>query len=289
MSLDLKEIIKIAATQLKDAGIEDAEVDAKELYMFQQGYDKTGLLMHWTDVLQDNQVERYFELVEKRASRIPLQHIVGTQEFMGLTFKVSENVLIPRLDTETVVEEALNYLEKGDEVLDLCSGSGAIGISIAKLKGCKVTCSDISDDAMKLGEENAHLNKVKVKFVKSDLFKEFGTGFGRKKYEMIISNPPYIEKDVISTLEPEVRDHEPVLALDGGEDGLDFYRVIAKEAHLHLKKNGRLVLEIGSNQGECVKKLLEETEMFTDIEVKQDLAKHDRMVIARLVDKRNVK
>lgn len=286
MSLDVKEVIRIATTQLKDAGIEDAEVDAKELYMFQQGYNKVDLLMHWSDVIGDNQVERYFELVEKRTSRVPLQHIIGTQDFMGLTFKVNPNVLIPRFDTEPVVEEAISKLEKGNDVLDLCSGSGAIGISIAKLKDCKVVCSDISEEAIKLGEENARKNQVKVKFVQSDMFSKFPTGFGKKKFDMIISNPPYIETEIISTLEPEVKDHEPITALDGGEDGLDFYRIIAKEAPLRLKKNGILVLEIGSNQGESVKKLLEDSNSFTDVKVKKDLAEHDRIVVAKLSDKK---
>lgn len=286
MSLDLKEVIKIATTQLEKAGIEDAEIDAKELYMFLQKYNKVDLLMHWSDVIGDNQVERYFELVEKRASRTPLQHIVGSQEFMGLKFKVSPQVLIPRLDTEPVVEEALKYLNKASEVLDLCSGSGAIGISIAKLKECKVTCSDVSDDAIKLGEENARLNQVKVKFVKSDMLKKFSVGLGKKKYDMIISNPPYIESKVISTLEPEVKEHEPITALDGGKDGLDFYRIIAEEAPSRIKKNGMLVLEIGSDQGESVKKLLKDSNSFADIEVKKDLANHDRIVVAKLLDKK---
>ena len=285
MSLEIKEVIRIATNQLLEAKVPDAEHDAKALCMFQQGYNKTDLLMHWTDSLHDNQVDRYFELVEKRAKRIPLQHILGTQEFMGLTFKVDPEVLIPRQDTEVVVEEALKLLTKGEEVLDMCSGSGAIGISIAKIGDAKVTCSDISDKAILLGEENASLNKIKVKFVKSDLFSEFKSGFGRKKYDMIISNPPYIPSGVIPTLEPEVREHEPLLALDGGEDGLNFYREIIEKAPRYLRKKGHLVFEIGYDQGESVKALLEKSGEYANIEVKKDLADNDRVIIAEHIGK----
>lgn len=281
MSLELKEVIKIAKNQLSDAGIHDAENDAKELYCNLTGIDRVGLMMRWTDVIQDNRIEAYFEVIEKRAAHTPLQHITGTQAFMGLTFKVNENVLIPRMDTETLVYEAVRKLDKGGEALDLGTGSGAIGISVAKLcPRAKVTVSDISDDALELAKENAALNNVKLKAVKSDLLAAFKSRLGAKKFDMIISNPPYIATDVIADLEPEVREHEPMLALDGGMDGLDFYRIIAQDAPNHLKKDGMLLLEIGHDQGYLVPALLRGSGCFDEIKVIKDISGNDRVVAA---------
>ena len=225
MSLALKEVIRIGEQMLADAGVADAAIDAKELYCYMEGLDRTGLMMAWQRILQDNQCEAYFQLVEERASRVPLQHITGTQEFMGLPFAVNGDVLIPRQDTETMVEDALELLKSGSlrgqeyaggkafrgsvEVLDLCCGSGAIGISIAKLdKDAKVTCADVSAKALAVAKKNAAANGCKgVKFVESDLFaaSDFHRRFGKGKYQLIISNPPYIRHEVIDTLEPEVR------------------------------------------------------------------------------------
>ncbi len=298
MSLPLKEIVRIGKKRLEDCGVADSERDAKLLYCHQAKISEAGLVMRWTDVLQDNQCEAYFDLIEKRAARIPLQHITGEQEFMGLKFKVSPDVLVPRQDTETMVEDALEYIKKGTlrgesygsgkkfggEILDLCTGSGAIGVSLAKLgEGVKVTCSDISDRALETAASNAGLNQVKsVKFIKSDMLENLKGTFGKKKFDMIISNPPYIEREVIKTLEPEVRDHEPNMALDGGEDGLDFYRIIAEKAADHLKKDGILMLEIGYNQREAVKDLLRESDRFDRIVGLTDLAGQDRIVVALL-------
>ena len=281
MSLELKEAIKIAKNQLADAGIHDAENDAKELYCHLMGLDRVGLMMRWTEIIQDNRIDAYFDLIARRAAHTPLQHITGTQEFMGMTFKVNENVLIPRMDTETLVHEAVKYLETGGEVLDVGTGSGAIGISIAKLcPRTKVTLSDISDAALETAKENAALNKVKVKAVQSDILSAFKGKLRMKKFDMIISNPPYIATDVISGLEPEVKDHEPMLALDGGADGLDFYRAIAKDVPNHLKKDGMLMLEIGYDQGETVPMLLDETGCFDRIEIIKDISGNDRVVSA---------
>ena len=281
MSLELKEAIKIAKNQLSDAGIHDAENDAKELYCNLMGIDRVGLMMRWTEIIQDNRLDAYFDLVEKRAAHTPLQHITGMQEFMGMTFKVNENVLIPRMDTETLVYEAVKKLERGGDVLDLGTGSGAIGISIAKLcPKTKVTVSDISEAALALAKENAAMNKVKVKAVRSDLLSAFKSRLGAKKFDMIISNPPYIATEVIRELEPEVREHEPMLALDGGADGLDFYRIIAQDAPNHLKKEGMLLLEIGHDQGYLVPALLRESGCFDSIEVIKDISGNDRVITA---------
>lgn len=301
MSLPLKELIKIGIRQLQDADIADYERDAKELYCFLDKLDSVGLMMHWQDVLQDNQCEAYFKLIERRAAGEPLQYITGTQEFMGFTFNVNPSVLIPRQDTETMVEDAVELLTKGTlrgeeyakasdfkEVLDLCCGSGAIGVSIAKLCGkVKVTCSDISAEAVKTAKQNSVDNGCKsVKFEKSDLFDAFCGKLSKKKFDFIISNPPYIEREVIPTLQREVKDHEPIMALDGGIDGLDFYRRIAAGAPAYLHKNGVLMLEIGYNQKEAVTSLLEETEKFCNIMCLKDLAGKDRIVIAKLKSKK---
>lgn len=298
MSLPLKELISIGAKQLRDAGVADAEIDAKELYCFMQNMDRTALMLRWQEVLQDNQCEAYFDLIERRASRVPLQHITGRQEFMGLPFEVNDKVLIPRQDTETMVEDALELIEKGTlrgqeytdslrkgpDVLDLCCGSGAIGVSIAALaKDVHVTCSDLSKEALEVAERNARLNDCKsVKFTESDMFDAFCGRLGKKKFNLIISNPPYIPPSVIEGLEPEVREHEPMMALDGGEDGLDFYRIIAQQVPEHLKKGGVLMLEIGFDQKDAVKELLQETGRFEKIVGLTDLTGKDRIIVAIL-------
>lgn len=301
MSLPLKELIKIGQRQLEEAGVADAAIDSKELYCFMMGYDKVSLMMHWQDVLQDNQCEAYFDLIQRRAERVPLQHITEEQEFMGLSFKVNENVLIPRQDTETMVEDAIELAVKGTlrgneylqdkgmkagaDILDLCCGSGAIGISLAcNIPKAKVTCSDISEEALAVAKENASRNNCKIKFIQSSMFdsKAFEGTFGKRKYDLIISNPPYIESREIDVLEPEVRDHEPRIALDGGEDGLDFYRRIAAEAWAHLKKNGCLVLEIGYNQKAAVEEILEQTGKYDKITDLTDLTGKDRIIVASL-------
>ena len=301
MSLPLKELITIGQNQLKEAGIMDSARDAKDLYCFLDKLDAVGLMMHWQDVLADNTCEAYFELIERRASGEPMQYITGVQEFMGLTFNVNPNVLIPRQDTETMVEDALEVLQKGTlrgevfvekpnfkDVLDLCTGSGAIGISIAKLNGnVKVTCSDLSEKALETAKGNAIANGLKsVKFEQGDLFAPFCGKLGKKKFDFIISNPPYIESEVIPTLQTEVKDHEPMMALDGGVDGLDFYKRIAEEAPNHLKKGGVLMMEIGYNQGEAVCQLLEESEKFQKVLCLKDLAHKDRIVVGLLKSKK---
>ena len=301
MSLPLKELISYGQTQLENAGVEDAARDARGLYCFLDKLDSVGLMMHWQDVLQDNQCEAYFELIDRRAAGEPFQYITGTQEFMGLTFAVDPSVLIPRQDTETMVEDAEEMIGKGTlrgepyvkpgaikEILDLCCGSGAIGISLAKRgAGLKVSCSDLSKAAVATARRNAAANGCKsVRFEEGDLFAPFNGKLGRKKFDLIISNPPYIASGVIPTLQREVREHEPLDALDGGEDGLDFYRRIAAEAAAHLRKNGVLMLEIGCDQGEAVMELLREAGDYGDIVCLRDLAGKERIVAAKMPGKK---
>ena len=196
---------------------------------------------------------------------------------MGLTFKVNEHVLIPRQDTEVLVEEALNYVRSGMDILDVCTGSGCILLSVLKLgeKKCRGilhgTGVDLSREALQVAEENAGRLHVEATFLHSDLFAEV-----QGQYDMILSNPPYIEKAVVETLEEEVRIHEPRMALDGGEDGLDFYRKITAESVQYLRKGGRLLFEIGYDQGEAVSALMKEH--FAEVRVIQDLAGLDRVV-----------
>lgn len=286
MAMVVKEMLEVGRRTLEGAGIYDAKVDAESLLCYMLNLERRELFMLWSKTMDDRQCDSFFELIDERASRKPLQHIIGTQEFMGLEFKVSENVLIPRQDTEVLVETVLEYEEsfKGKtSVLDLCCGSGAIGVSLAKLsKNMKVTCSDISDFAINLTKENAKNLKASVNVKQGDMFEPFAGRLRNTKFDIIVSNPPYIETEVIDTLEKEVKDHEPMLALDGGADGLDFYRQIVENAPKHLNKGGMLFLEIGHNQGEALEKLLSEMGVYQDIQVKKDYADLDRVVICRV-------
>lgn len=217
---------------------------------------------------------RLQKMSERLANGEPWQYVVGATEFYGRTFALNNKVLIPRQETELVAEQLLKRIDKGSKVLDMCSGSGVLGITAKCEKGAKVMLSDVSKDALKVSKFNAKHNKADVKLVQSDMFANI-----KGKFDAIVCNPPYIESDVIDTLDASVKNYEPHLALDGGKDGLDFYRVLADKAHKHLVANGLLVLEIGYNQGEAVKSLLESK---YDVEVMKDYSNNDRIVIAKL-------
>ncbi len=281
MSLLVQDIVKMAEKQLVAAGVDNPKGDAEAMYCSLMKVDRSKFFMEWSEPAADRTCEQYFDMVARRAKREPLQYIVGDQPFLGLQIKTREGVLIPRLDTEVVAEKAIELFKqkKGDTVLDLCCGSGVLGIALAKNAGAKVTAVDITDEACELTKENASLNSVKADVLKGDLFEPVR----KKKYHMIISNPPYIRSSVIETLMPEVRDYEPREALDGGEDGLVFYRRIAAESVDHLKKGGLIVFEIGNDQAEDVTAMLEETGRFENIEVAQDLAGNDRVVSAQFI------
>ena len=299
MSLSVKEILNIGQRRLQDAGVSDADLDCKLLYCFMRNITRTQLILMYQNVLEDRLCDEYFRLIDERASGKPLQYITGTQEFMGLEFDVNESVLIPRQDTETMVEDVISVIKDGAlrgeslegtgrrewDILDLCTGSGAIGISLAKLlTGVKVnvTCSDVSKAALEVARKNAEKLGVSknIKFAEGDMFAPFDGRFKKKKFDLIVSNPPYIESDVIPTLQTEVKDHEPMSALDGGDDGLDFYRIIAGEAGGFLKKRGVLFLEIGCDQGNAVRELLTEAGGYSDIRCLKDLAGRDRIIYA---------
>lgn len=288
-------LVKEGEYRLAKAFCMDAKIDAEELFCFLTGMDKVNLFLKANEEVAPEIEEQYMELIKKRAERIPLQHITGVQEFMGYTFKVSPDVLIPRQDTETLVIEAARVIQNNPkeklsfwekikgckewEVLDLCCGSGAIGISLAKVNSnIKVTASDISKPALAIAEENAKELRTKIKFVQGNMF----APHKGKKYDMIVTNPPYIKTNMISILQEEVKAHEPLNALDGGRDGLDFYRIIVDEAADYLKKNGFLIMEIGHDQGEDLRKMLRDSKKYTPAEVIKDLPGKDRVVKCKL-------
>lgn len=277
MEVLVRDIIKKAQNTLEAAGIADSQVDSWLLAEFVFGITRVKYYANMQMTVDGRSAEKYNELVNQRAGHIPLQHIIGTQEFMGLTFKVNENVLIPRQDTELLVENVVDYLGNDERtVLDMCTGSGCIAVSIDRLsKGSKVTAVDISEKALEVAQENNSLNNANVTFIQSDLFTNV-TG----RYDIIVSNPPYIRTDEIPELMEEVKSHEPVMALDGMEDGLYFYKKICGEASDYLNDNGKIFFEIGYDQGDDVSEILRQNR-FCNIEVLKDLSGNDRVVIAR--------
>ncbi len=261
---------------LRGEGIADAATDALLLIEHVTGMDRNGLLLHGSEGVPADKEEEYLELVGKRAAHIPLQHITGHQEFMGLDFFVNEHVLVPRFDTECLVEEAMLCVEDGMKVLDMCTGSGCVIISLARYKNdLEAVGCDISEEALKLARKNAEANGACVKFLRSDLYEAVDGAF-----DVIVSNPPYIRTSEIGELMEEVRDHEPLMALDGGEDGLDFYRRLMAGADDHLLPGGVILFETGFDQGEAVSSLMKE-HGYKDVSVVKDLAGNDRVVRGR--------
>ena len=261
---------------LQDAGVPDARLDAE--YLLAGVLDAPRLLVvaSGETPLTDTRAEQYFALVARRQGREPLQYILGTQPFMGCSFYVDERVLIPRQDTETLCAQALQNAPEPGAALDLCTGSGARAFVIKKaMPALSVSASDISEDALTLARQNAALNGVSVDFRAGDLF----APFEGERFSMIVSNPPYIPTGDLPALQEEVR-REPALALDGGEDGLSFYRRIAREAPDHLTQDGVLLLEIGCDQAQAVCGLLREAG-FAAPQVVRDTAGRDRVIIAR--------
>ncbi len=262
---------------LTAAKIEEADLDARLLLEYVCSTNRHDLLVHGDREVEKKQADDYLQLIARRGRHIPLQHLTGTQDFMGLTFRVNEHVLIPRQDTEILVEEALKELHDGMRILDMCTGSGCILISLLHYSNdCTGVGADISKDALKMAAVNAEeilgRQHDQPEWVYSDLF-ECVDG----KFDRIVSNPPYIRSAVIDTLMPEVREHEPLSALDGREDGLYFYRRIIEEGRDYLVRGGQLYFEIGYNQAQDVTRLMEAAG-FTEITVVQDYAGLDRVV-----------
>lgn len=269
-----RQLLARGKERLEQAGIADAVVDSWELLEHVSGLDRNAYYMHMEDRVAEEQCSAYDRCIEKRASHIPLQQLTGKAYFMGLTFSVNEHVLIPRFDTENLVEQVIHVTKPGMRILDMCTGSGCILLSV--LHECPETAGtgvDISEEALQIAQRNAENLGISAEFVKSDLFHNI-----TEEYDIIISNPPYIPTAVIRGLDEEVKDHEPVLALDGREDGLHFYRRIIKEGWGHLHYGGWLCFEIGYDQGQAVSRLMEEAG-YAHIQVKKDLAGLDRIVI----------
>lgn len=270
--LTLKEALAKAVDKLQQMEVPDADIDAWYLLSYVTGLDRAAFFLHGDEPMAEPDMIRYRDLVTKRGERIPLQHLTGEQEFMGLDFHVNEHVLIPRQDTECLVERVLPYVD-GKRVLDVCTGSGCIAIAIAKLgKPFIVHGVDISEEALAVARRNATELNASVELFAGDLMTKMDG-----QYDVIVSNPPYIPPSVIEGLMPEVRLHEPMLALDGGQDGLEFYRRIAEQAVTRLAPNGRLFLEIGCEQAAAVAEILQK-QGYREVQVFQDLAGKDRIV-----------
>lgn len=271
--MNYRKLYETGKDRLEKAGIQEAALDARLLLEEVCRTDRNTLLVHGDRAVTEEEETQFRIFIERRSTHEPLQQITGWQEFMGLRFYVTEDVLVPRQDTETLVEEVMRYLRDGMEILDVCTGSGCILLSLLRYSnGCRGVGCDISEKALAVAGQNAKELGISAQFIQSDLFESI-----EGRFEYIVSNPPYIRKDMIPTLMEEVRDHEPLIALDGGEDGLDFYRKITREATEHLYSGGMLFFEIGYDQGEAVKNLLLE-DGYTDVEVQQDLAGLDRVV-----------
>ena len=271
--MTFREAIRFGEEKLNIAGIEDAKHDAWLLLTFICKIDRTFYYVHMDEEMPVEQVAEYENVLNKRAEHVPLQYITGEQEFMGIPFHVNDAVLIPRQDTETLVEEALKVVRPGMKVLDMCTGSGCILISILKnIVDVEGYGYDISKQAINVAKENAKLNNVNATFERSDLFEDVSETF-----DVIVSNPPYIPTDVIGGLMPEVAVYEPLQALDGKEDGLHFYRRIIEAASQYLNPGGKLLFEIGHDQGESVSALMKEAG-YQDVRVIKDLAGNNRVV-----------
>lgn len=278
--MKIKELLDKGEKQLAGRGKESAKLEAMLLLCHLTGMDRTQLFMSHDNEVPDDLAESFLALIEKRAEGIPLQHIVGSANFMGLEFKVSPDVLIPRPETELLVEEALKILTPDSRVLELCTGSGCIALSIMKLyPGVTMVASDISPAAIHVALENAEALGVpmgegpgKIDFKIGDLFEHV-----YDKFDLIIVNPPYIRTDDIKTLEPEVKDHDPLMALDGGPDGLFFYRRLIYEAKNYLNPEGKLLLEIGYDQAAHITALAGDT--YKNIKVIKDYSGNDRIMV----------
>ena len=274
--MTLSGLLREGREALQAAGIPEWDLDAWYLLEYAAHCTKNEYFLRPEKEVLPQEKQLYRTLIRKRSAHIPLQYLTGSQEFMGLSFFVDENVLIPRQDTEILVEEALRALGSGMRVLDVCTGSGCILLSLLKLcAGLEGTGTDLSEKALQVAGENARRLGVEASFVQGDLFEPVSG-----KYDCIVSNPPYIASREVDVLMEEVRDHEPRMALDGGEDGLYFYRKIIAESDLYLKQGGWLMFEIGSDQGEAVTAMMRRAG-YTRVEVIRDLAGLDRVVTGR--------
>jgi len=280
--MTIAEAMKKGMIELKNENIETPKLKARLLMQFILNKPRQYIIVNDMEEIEKNKEKEYFLNIKKLRQGYPIEHITHQKEFMKLNFFVDEHVLIPRQDTEILVEETIKIAKKinAKKILDLCTGSGAIAVSIAKyLPQAEITAIDISNDALKIAKKNARNNQVedRITFISSDMF----TNLKNQKFDIIVSNPPYIKKSIIEQLNEEVK-REPYIALDGGEDGLYFYRKIIKEAYQYLKYRGYLCLEIGFDQKIDVIELIENEEKFEGTYSKKDLYDNDRVIVTKL-------
>ena len=273
-----REAIVLGEKNLQQADIADAKTDSWLLLAMACKIDHTYYYMHIDEEMSEEQVREFEVLIRKRAERVPLQYITGEQEFMGLTFHVNSNVLIPRQDTETLVEEALKVIKPGMKVMDVCTESGGVLSSSRKnAHDVEGIGYDISKQAINVAKENAKFNEVPAVFERSDLFEDVV----ENDFDVIVSNPPYIPTDVVATLMPEVSQFEPREALDGKGDGLYFYSKILEQCKNYMKQDGYILFEIGCEQGDAVSTMMR-LAGFSEVRVIKDLARNDRVVMGHL-------
>ena len=276
--MDYKSAYEFGIKELEKAGIVEAKLDARLLLERVCDTDHSALIAHPERELTEKELGGFNEFIGRRAKREPVAYILGQWEFMGLTFDVSGDVLIPEQDSEFLVEEALRHCEDGMKILDLCTGSGCIALSILNFTNdTSAVCTDISDKALSIARKNADKLGLseRATFEETDLFPK-----REEKVDLIVSNPPYIASDVIETLAPEVKDYEPRLALDGDTDGLSFYRRIVDKAPSYLFSSGYLIMEIGYDQADDIRRLLLENGRYHEIEVVKDFSGNDRVIKA---------
>ena len=279
--MTIKQAITKGMIMLKSNNVESPKLKARLLLQYVLDKPRQYIIVYDNKEIDKQQQWQYFVNIEKLTKGIPLQHITHRQEFMKMDFFVDENVLIPRPDTEILVEEVIKIAQKynSPRILDLCTGSGAIAISLKKfVPNADITAVDISEKALEIAQKNAKKLETKINFLKSDLFDKLDN----KKFDIIVSNPPYIRKDEIKKLSEEVQ-KEPKIALDGGEDGLDFYRIIAEQAINYLKTGSFLCFEIGYNQKSDVIKIIEDEQNYKNIYCKKDLYGNDRIIITQVL------
>ena len=279
----IRQAIEKGVIELKVANVETPKLKARLLMQYVLNKTRQYIIVHDTEDLLEVKQNEYFRCIDKLKKGYPIEHITHQKEFMKLNFFVNGDVLIPRQDTEILVEEVIKISKemKVKKILDLCTGSGAIAVSLAKyLSDVEITAIDISHKAIKTAKKNAVFHKVedRITFLESDLF----GNLKNQKYDLIVSNPPYIKKDLIKKLDKQVQ-KEPYIALDGGYDGLDFYRKIIKEAYEYLKYGGYLCLEIGYDQKDDVIDLINKEHQYSKTYVKKDLCNNDRVVITRVL------
>ena len=278
--MQVKRVLEEAVKILKDNNIDEAIIKAKIVLCMVLKIEKEYIIINDSKEMAKEDEEKYFQYINKLKNGIPLQYITNNQEFMKLNFFVDENVLIPRADTEILVEEVISLANVDkNKILDVCTGSGVIAVSLAKyIKNSNVMALDISKEALKIAEKNAFNNNVNIKLIESDLF----NNLEENDFDIIVSNPPYIRENVINELSIEVK-HEPKIALDGGKDGLDFYRKLSSESYKYLKEDGYLCLEIGYDQKNEVIEILKNEKKYKNIYSKKDLFGNDRIIIAQKV------